>query len=107
MARKQPYSLSYDRETYDHLRVIERKHYSLIRDTIQERLLFEPETETRNRKPLQQPAPFGATWELRFGPDNRFRVLYCVDHEQHEVQILAVAVKQGNRLTVGGEDVEL
>ncbi len=70
-------------------------------------MLFEPEKESRNRKPLRQPAPFEATWELRLGPDNRFRVLYGVDLEHREVQIQAIGVKQGNRLFVGGEEIEL
>jgi hypothetical protein len=45
---------------------------------------------------LRQPAPFEATWELRFGPDNRFRVLYGIDEEDREVQIQAIGVKEGN-----------
>ncbi len=70
-------------------------------------MLFEPETETRNRKPLEQPAAFGATWELRFGPGNRFRVLYAVDNELREVTVLAVGEKEKNRLMVAGEEIEL
>src|SRR5438105_13812972 len=107
MARKHPFSLGYDQAVKGHLRAIEAKYHSLIRTTIEEQLHFEPETETRNRKPLQQPGIFGATWELRFGPDNRFRVLYAVDHEAREVQIQAIGIKEGNRLTIGGEEVEL
>src|SRR5262245_45205046 len=49
MVRRQPYSLVYAPEVKDHLRAIERQHHSLIRETIQEQLLFEPEAETRNR----------------------------------------------------------
>ena len=107
MARKDPFSLSYDAATNEQLRAIEPKYHSLIRAVIEEQLTFEPETETRNRKPLEQPAPFEATWELRFGPENRFRVLYGVDRERREVQIQAIGVKKGNRLIVGGEEVEL
>jgi mRNA-degrading endonuclease RelE of RelBE toxin-antitoxin system len=107
MARKEPFSLSYDPATREQLLAIEPKYHSLIRETIEEQLLFQPETETRNRKPLQQPAPFEATWELRFGPDNPFRVLYGVDRKRREVQIQAIGVKRGNRLFVGGEEVEL
>jgi hypothetical protein len=70
-------------------------------------LLFEPNIETKNRKPLRQPAPFNAEWELRFGPDNRFRVLYDIDHERRAVQILAIGEKDGNRLRVGGEEIVL
>jgi mRNA-degrading endonuclease RelE of RelBE toxin-antitoxin system len=107
MARKQPYSLVYDPEVKQHLRTIEAKYHSLIRSTVQEQLLFEPETETQNRKPLQRLPSSGATWEIRFGPENRFRVFYAVDLERQEVQILAIGVKTRNRLIIGGEEVEL
>ena len=106
MAREEPFSFVYDPVVADHLRAIERKYHSLIRP-IQEQLQFEPDIRTRNHKPLQLPAPFGATWELRLGPDNRFRVLYELDLEGHVVQILAIGVKDRNRLIVGGEEVEL
>jgi mRNA-degrading endonuclease RelE of RelBE toxin-antitoxin system len=36
-----------------------------------------------------------------------YRVLYGVDEEKREVQIQAIGMKQGNRLVVGGEEVEL
>ncbi len=107
MARGQPFNLSYDQATKEQLCAIPAKYHSLIRTAIEEQLLFNPERETRNRKPLQQPAPFEATWELRFGPANRFRVLYGVDREHREVQIQAIGVKKGNRLFVAGEEVEL
>jgi hypothetical protein len=106
MARKQPYAISYDQATKQHLRAIEAKLHSLIRAEIEEQLQFEPAKESRNRKPLRQPAPFEATWEIRFGPENRFRVLYGINDEKREVQIQAIGVKEGNRLLVGGEEVE-
>jgi len=107
MARKQPFDLNYDQATKKHLRAIEAKYHSLIRAEIEEQLQFEPGKETRNRKPLRQPAPFEATWELCVGPDNCFRVLYAFDEEHREVQIQAIGVKEGNRLLVAGKDVEL
>jgi hypothetical protein len=105
MARQSPFSLTFDPEVRNHLRAIEAEYHSLIRATIREQLSFEPEVETRNRKPLQRPAASGATWELRFGPDNRFRVFYAVVAEAREVQVLAIGVKDRNRLTIGGEEV--
>jgi mRNA-degrading endonuclease RelE of RelBE toxin-antitoxin system len=107
MARRQPYEISYDRATKEHLRAIAAKYHSLIRAEIEEQLQFEPTKETRNRKPLRQPGPFEATWELRIGPDNRFRVLYGINEDAHQVQVQAIAVKDGNRLFVAGEEVEL
>jgi hypothetical protein len=44
----------------------------LVATTIKEQLSHTPTTVTRNRKPLEEPASFGATWELRFGPKNSF-----------------------------------
>jgi mRNA-degrading endonuclease RelE of RelBE toxin-antitoxin system len=107
MARRKPYTLIYARRMTKHLNSIDAKYDSLIREKIEEQLLLEPDVETKNRKPLRQPAPFGAEWEIRFGPDNRFRVLYDIDEERRTVQILAVGEKESNRLIVGGEEVEL
>ncbi len=83
-----------------YVRSIEAKHHSLIREAIEEQLFYEPNVETRNRKPLMQPASFDSTWEIRFGPDNRFRVLYDIDQEEREAHILAIGVKVGHRLVV-------
>jgi mRNA-degrading endonuclease RelE of RelBE toxin-antitoxin system len=107
MVRRQPYKLSYARGVTKHLKSIEAKYDTLIRESIQEQLQFEPNVETKNRKPLRQPAPFAAQWEIRFGPNNRFRVLYDIDEAHQEVQIVAIGEKEGNRLIVGGEEVEL
>jgi mRNA-degrading endonuclease RelE of RelBE toxin-antitoxin system len=46
-----------------------------------------------------------AEWEIRFGPNNRFRVLYEVDRDNLMVYILAIGIKVGNRLLIGGEEV--
>ena len=105
---KQPFDLVYDQEIRQHLAAIERKHHSLIRQTIIEQLTYEPDVKTRNRKPLTSSAEFGeATWEIRFGPNNRFRVFYRSDITKREVRILAIGVKQRNELWIGGERFEL
>ncbi|MCJ7737772.1 MAG: hypothetical protein MUQ10_10750 [Anaerolineae bacterium] len=71
---RQSFDLIYDPEVAQHLAKIERKYHSLIRYTIEEQLRYEPEVETRNRKPLRRPTELSATWEIRFGPGDRFRV---------------------------------
>jgi len=53
---------------------------------------------------LEAPAPFGATWELRFGPRNRFRAFYEVDPVKQIVYVLAIGVKERDRLWIGGEE---
>ena len=107
MAKRQPFVLIYDPETKNHLDAIESRFHSLIRTTIEEQLLFEPETATRNRKQLERPIDLGARWELRLGPDNRFRVFYRVDAEKRQVRVLAIGVKERNRLFLAGEEVKL
>jgi plasmid stabilization system protein ParE len=107
MAKRQPFSLIYDLEVRGHLAAIESKYRSLIRTTIEEQLRYEPETATRNRKQLERPIDQGARWELRLGPDNRFRVFYRVDAEERQVRILAIAVKERNQVFIAGAEVEL
>lgn len=54
---------------------------------------------------MNRPVASEAEWELRLGPGNRFRVFYDVDREQRQVRILAIGVKERNRLFIGGEEV--
>ena len=107
MARRPKFTLDYAPEVYEHLDYIERKYHRLVAETIKERLSHTPEVKTKNRKPLEEPTSFGATWELRFGPTNSFRVFYEVDHAKKAFIVLAIGVKEGSRLFIGGEEFEL
>jgi hypothetical protein len=107
MAQRSRFAISYAPETYKHLDWIELKYRGLVATTIEEQLSHTPTTKNRNRKPLEEPASFGATWELRFGPKNSFRVFYHVNHEEKAVFVLAIGVKEGNRLFIGGQEFEL
>ena len=104
MPRGTNFDLTFAPEALEHLDAINRKYHRLLKRVIDEQLGFTPERVTRNRKPLEHPVPFGATWELRCGPQNRFRVFYEVDHAHRAVQVLAIGVKEGNRLMIGGEE---
>jgi mRNA-degrading endonuclease RelE of RelBE toxin-antitoxin system len=106
MRRRPRFALAYAPEVYDHLEAVEPKHHRLIARTIKEQLSHTPTVRTRNRKPLEEPSAFGATWELRFGPNNAFRVFYEVDPAERVVTILALGVKEGNRLWIGGQEVK-
>ena len=107
MKKGPPYRLVYAPQVNQHVKAIEPKYYSLIRTEIEKQLKFGPTVETKNRNPLKRPVSFEGEWELRFGPDNRFRVFYEVDMEHLEVHILAIGVKEGNRLIIGGEEIIL
>ncbi len=102
-----PFEIIFPPWVLTHFDAIDLKYHSLIRRAVREQLRFEPLKETRNRKPLLRPTETGAEWEIRFGPNNRFRVLYNVDEVAREVVILAVGIKHGNRLIVGGEEMNI
>lgn len=107
MTQKSRFNLVYAPQVKQHVRIISRKYHSLIRSTIEAQLQFEPDVETKNRKPLKRSLIFEADWEIRFGPNNQFRVFYEVDYEHSEIHILAIGVKRGNRLFIGREEFEL
>jgi mRNA-degrading endonuclease RelE of RelBE toxin-antitoxin system len=107
MTKRLQFTLLYAPLVKSHLRTIDREYYSLIRDAIKGNLQYDPDMETKNRKPLKRQVAFEAEWELRFGPGNRFRVFYDIDMETHEVHILAMGEKEGNRLLVGGKEIKL
>jgi len=106
MPKRAPFALCFAPEAVEHMDLVELKYHRLLRRKMAEQLSYRPAEETRNRKPLEKPAPFEATWELRCGPDNRFRIFYEVDTESRTVRVLAIAVKDRNRLWIGGKEYE-
>lgn len=107
MNEKSRFSLIYAPQVKTHLKTIKKKYHSLIRRTIEDQLITNPDVETRNKKPLKRPVELAADWEIRFGPDNRFKVFYGVDQENRKVFILVVGVKKRNRLFFGKEGITL
>jgi mRNA-degrading endonuclease RelE of RelBE toxin-antitoxin system len=84
-----------------HLQKLSVGERALIVGRIEKQLSHEPMVETRNRKRLR-PNPV-APWELRVG---KFRVFYDIE-ESSMVTVLAIGVKQGNRLHIEGKEIEL
>ena len=107
MAGSKRFEIIYPPIIKKHLKTIEPKFYSLIRESLETWLQYQPDVETKNRKPLKRPVVFGAKWETRFGPDNRFRAFYRIDYDNAHIKILAIGEKKGNRLYIGGEEVEI
>jgi mRNA-degrading endonuclease RelE of RelBE toxin-antitoxin system len=106
MSPQKPYTILYAPITREHIKHIDRKYYSLIKQVIEERLTFEPDQQNRNRKPLTRAAFSDATWELRFGFENIFWVFYDVKIPDREVHILAIGIKIRDKLFIGGEEIE-
>ena len=96
------YEVIFTGQAYGHLEAIGRHDRNLILDAVGEQLPHTPDDETRNRKLLRD-NPL-ADWELRVG---RYRVFYDVDAANRRVRILAVGVKERNRLLIGGQEVLL
>ena len=75
----------------------------IVVEAVDRQLLNEPDVETRNRKPMR-PNPV-APWELRIGD---LRVYYEVsDEPQPTVTVLAIGVKERDRVRIGGEIIKL
>lgn len=106
MPRTPKFQLIFASEAIEHLVAIERKQHKVIEQAIDEQLIHTPSNQTRNRKPLRQPAPFGAEWELRCGPQNCFLVFYDVNTEDRSVVILAVGERPRDRLFFAGEEFQ-
>ena len=98
-----PYIIDYSPEAEDHLRWLTTRQQRTVVDNVERRFLHEPTVETKNRKPMR-PNPV-APWELRLGT---LRVYYDVEEQpEQRVIIVAVGVKEGNRVRIGGEVIEL
>jgi len=104
--KQQKYNLIYAKETMGHVKAIDKRHHSFIKEETEEQLTYEPLKQTRNKKSLTKPTWLGENvWELRFGQGNIFRVFYKV--EFNDVLILAIGIKKKERLYIGGKVVSL
>lgn len=96
------FSVVLTRTACSHMEALRRYDRNAILNTIKAQLLHTPAEETRNRKLLRE-NPL-ADWELRVG---RFRVFYEIDSGNRLVRVLAVGFKDGDKLFIGGEEVQL
>ena len=98
-----PYRIEYSPDAEDHLRTLTARQQAIILATVEGQLEHQPTHETRNRKPMR-PNPL-APWELRIGT---LRVYYDVEDEPEPmVYIRAIGTKQGNRVLIGREVINL
>ncbi|HEY0780956.1 MAG TPA: type II toxin-antitoxin system RelE/ParE family toxin [Thermoanaerobaculia bacterium] len=97
------YTIEYSREALVHLRALTVPQRNTTLEAVEVQLTHEPTVETRNRKPMR-PNPL-APWELRTGD---LRVYYDVDEApEKRVRVLAVGLKERNRVRIGGKEFEL
>lgn len=97
------YEIEFASVVREHIQSLSARERTIVIESIEQQLSYEPLTETRNRK-LLRPNPI-APWELRIGS---LRVFYDVVSEESDVvRILAVGKKEGNKLFIAGQEVEL
>src|SRR2546425_8017164 len=89
-------------DALEEVRQFRKRDSTTIFDEIELQLTYQPDVETRNRKPLRA-HPLGE-WELRV---DKFRVFYDIDTENKTVLVKAVGVKIGNKLFIRGEEFPL
>ena len=98
-----PYVIEYSPEAEDHLRRLATRQQRTVVDAVDRQLVNQPTVETRNRKSMR-PNPI-APWELRIGD---LRVYYEVsDEPQPTVTVLAIGIKERDRVRIGGEIIKL
>jgi len=97
------HGIDYAESAVEHLRRLSARERATVVDAIEERLTFEPTTETRNRKRMDANS-LEADFELRVGA---LRVYYVVDENAHVVSVLAIGKKDRDRVIIGGEEIEL
>ncbi|MGR3178265.1 MAG: type II toxin-antitoxin system RelE family toxin [Candidatus Anammoxibacter sp.] len=68
------YRIEYSPDSEDHMNLLTKRQCVIVMDTIDEQLVYQPNIETRNRKPMR-PNPI-APWELRIGD---LRVYYDIE----------------------------
>jgi len=107
MTPRRRFRIFYAPVVKEHLRIVERKYYRLIREEIELHLSHAPDQESTNRKRLAPTTEVEAEWQLRCGPKNRFRVFYRVDTSAQAVEVVGIGLKRGSRMRIGGEEVEL
>lgn len=97
------YRIEYSPDVEDHFHALTMRQQSIILDGVEKQLVHQPTLETRNRKPMR-PNPL-APWEMRLG---NLRVYYEVEQEPEPVvRILAVGIKERNRIRIGKEMIDL
>lgn len=94
------YEIKFSKPAYRHLETFRRFDRNRILDNIKKQLIYRPNEETRNKKLLRK-NPM-ADWELRVDP---YRVFYDIDETKSIVRILAIGIKDREKIIIDGEEI--
>lgn len=97
------YRIRFTEQAGEHLADLRARDRATLMEAVEAQLTHQPTVVTRNRKRLR--ANPVAPWVLRVGD---LRVYYEVSSPpEREVTIGAIGIKVRNRVTIGGEEVNL
>lgn len=96
------FKVEFTEQAVEQLKKFVKSDRNVILDAVKIQLVYEPNTETKNRKLLRENEL--ADWELRVG---EFRVFYDIDGAERIVRIIAVGYKEHSDLFIGGEKFSL
>ncbi len=99
---EQSYAIKFSKPAYQHIDAFRRFDRNRILDNIKKQLIYKPNEETRNKKLLRE-NPL-ADWELRVDP---YRVFYDIDETKRIVRILAIGIKDREKIIIDGEEIIL
>ena len=97
------YGITYAKPTQHHLEILSRRQQKILFDAVEEQLTHEPTVETKRRKRMR-PNPL-ATWELRIGILRAYYDVFAVP--EPTVLVVAIGIKEGSILRIGGQVVAL
>ena len=97
-----PFRILFAPDAQDQIKDLPARDRAIIADAVDEQLAHQPNVPTKNRKPLR-PNNL-ATWELRIG---NFRVYYDLDAPGHASRIIALGIKDRNRVFIDGKEYGL
>ncbi len=97
-----PYEIEFSPNAMHHMRIIEARDRAVIWAAIREQLQREPMTETQHRKRMRPNRFF--PWQLSV---QNFRVFYDAAADPPLVIVLAIGIKEHEKVRIGGEVMAL
>jgi mRNA-degrading endonuclease RelE of RelBE toxin-antitoxin system len=96
------YEIEFTDDAIQDLQYLRKHEQRTVLDAIEQQLIHEPLTDSRNRKPLR-PNDL-SQWELRV---DRFRVFYDVASQNAAVVVKGIGWKEHNKLFIHGREFQL
>jgi mRNA-degrading endonuclease RelE of RelBE toxin-antitoxin system len=96
------FKIVYLPDAKEQLRAFKRSDAAVLEDQLAQQLQYQPLTDTRHNKQLHQNSLAARQLSIR-----HMRVLYNVDKTEQRVEIVAIGVKDRNRLLIAGQEIRL